>query len=217
MSKITRSGDAEQWVKWTDWAPFTIVFQLLEDSIMKKTVWTFGLISGGILSAMMFIAMLFKDQIGYDRGEVVGYTSMVLAFLLIFFGVRSYRDNVLGGTIRFGRAFAAGALIAVVASVCYVATWEVVYYTMMPDYLTKYEEHALDKARANGESAIAIEQKKAQLDKLTELYRNPAINAAITFLEPSPVALVVALVTAGVLSRRKKVETSEGGVMVGAV
>ena len=52
------------------------------------------------------------DAIGFDRGEIIGYTSMVLAFLLIFFGVRSYRDNVAGGTVRFGRAFAVGALIA---------------------------------------------------------------------------------------------------------
>ena len=43
---------------------------------------------------------------------VIGYTTMVIAFLLIFFGVRSYRDNVAGGTVRFGRAFAVGALIA---------------------------------------------------------------------------------------------------------
>ena len=61
----------------------------------------------------------------------------------------------------------------------------------------------LDKARANGASEEAIAQKKAELDKFAELYDNPAINAAITFLEPLPVALIVALVSAGVLSRRK--------------
>ena len=42
---------------------------------------------------------------------------MVVAFLLIFFGIRSYRDNVAGGSVGFGRAFAVGALIALVASV----------------------------------------------------------------------------------------------------
>ena len=62
----------------------------------------------------------------------------------------------------------------------------------------------LDKARADGESEEAIAEKKAEMDKFAELYKNPAINAAITFLEPLPVALVVALVSAGVLSRRRK-------------
>ena len=118
---------------------------------MKRTVLTFGLISGAILSAMMLITLHFQDAIGFDKGEIVGYTTMVVAFLLIFFGVRSYRDNVAGGTVRFGRAFAVGALIGAVASLCYVATWEVVYFKFTPDFTTKYQAHLLDKARASGE------------------------------------------------------------------
>ncbi|HEU4454352.1 MAG TPA: DUF4199 domain-containing protein, partial [Longimicrobium sp.] len=76
---------------------------------MKKTVWTFGLISGGILSAMMLLTIPFMDEIGFDRGVVIGYATMVAAFLLVFFGVRSYRDNVAGGEVGFGRALAVGS------------------------------------------------------------------------------------------------------------
>lgn len=171
---------------------------------MKKTVLTFGLISGAILSAMMIITMPFHDAIGFDRGMIVGYTTMVLAFLLVFFGVRSYRDNVAGGTVRFGRAFAVGALIAAVASLCYVATWEVMFFGgIAPDYLEKYQVHILAKERAKGQTEEAIARKKAELDDFAEMYKNPAINAAYTFLEPLPVALVIALVSAGVLSRRR--------------
>jgi hypothetical protein len=176
---------------------------------MKKTVLTFGLISGAILSAMMLVTIPFQDAIGFDRGEIIGYTTMVLAFLLIFFGVRSYRDTVAGGTVGFGRAFAVGGLIAVVASLCYVATWEVIYFKFAPDFMTKYQAHVLEKARAKGESAEAIATKKAELDRYAELYKNPAINAAVTFLEPLPVALIFSLAAAGVLSRRRKGRVGE--------
>ncbi len=172
---------------------------------MKKTVLTFGLISGAIISAMLLVTAHYRDAIGFDKGEVIGYTSMVLAFLLIFFGVRSYRDNVAGGTVGFGRAFAVGALIAVVASVCYVATWQVIYYKLAPDYAVKYQEHILAEARAEGQTEEAIARKKAKMDEFAEFYDKPAINAAITFIEPLPVALIVALVSAGVLSRRRAV------------
>jgi len=171
---------------------------------MKKIVLTFGLISGAILSGMMLITLPFHDAIGFDRSLILGYTSMVLAFLLVFFGVRSYRDNIGGGTVRFGRAFAVGALIAVVGSLCYVATWEVAFFTFAPDYLTKYQAHMLEKERAAGASEEAISLKKAEMDKFAVMYRNPAINAALTFVEPLPVGLIFALVSAGVLSRRKK-------------
>jgi len=171
---------------------------------MKKTVWTFGLISGGILSAMMLATIPFEDRIGFDRGEVIGYTTMVVAFLLIFFGIRSYRDNVAGGEVTFGRALAVGSLIAAIASVCYVATWEVIYYKLTPDFATKYQAYMVDQAKASGASQEAIDKKVAEAKKFTEMYKNPAINAAITFVEPLPVALVIALASAGILSRRRR-------------
>src|SRR5215217_5681998 len=123
---------------------------------MKRTVWTFGLISGVILSGMMLITIPFEDRIGYDRGEIIGYTTMVLASLLIFFGIRSYRENVAGGSVSFGRALAVGTLIVVISSICYVATWEVIYFKFAPDFLEKYQAHMIEKARANGASQEAI-------------------------------------------------------------
>ncbi len=170
---------------------------------MKRIVLTFGLIAGAIISGTFVLTLPFKDAIGFDRGAVIGNTSMVLAFLLIFFGVRSYRDNVAGGTVRFGRALAVGTLIAVVASVCYVATWEFIYFGMHSDYIEKYQAHMLEKAHARGDRPEAIARQQAEMQKFAKMYDNPAFNAAITFMEPMPVALVVAFVSAGVLSRRK--------------
>jgi hypothetical protein len=171
---------------------------------MKKIVLTFGLIAGAILSAMMVATLPFLDSIGFDRGEVIGYTSMIVAFLLIFFGVKSFRDNVAGGSVTFGRAFVVGVQIALVASVCYVATWQVIYYKLAPDFGEKYTAHVIEKARADGASEAEIAKEKADMEKFMELYKNPLVNIGMTFLEPLPVALVVALVSAGVLSRRRK-------------
>jgi hypothetical protein len=170
---------------------------------VNKTVLTFGLIAGAILSVMMLATLPFMDSIGFEYGEIIGYSSMVLAFLLTFFGIRSYRDNVAGGTVGFGRALVVGLLISAVAAACYVATWELIYFKLTPDFGAKFQAHLIEKARRNGESEEAIGRRKAELDRFVELYRNPAFNAAVTFLEPLPVAVVVSLVSAGVLSRRK--------------
>ena len=180
---------------------------------MKKTVVAFGSIAGVILSAMMLLTIPFQDRIGFENGEIIGYTSMVLAFLLIFFGVRSYRDNVAGGSISFGRALKVGALIAAVASGWYVATWQVIYYRISPDFMTRYQSYKLEEARAAGETEAQVAKRKADMEKFAKMYKNPAINAAITFLEPLPVALIMALVSAGLLSRRRKtVGEADGGI-----
>jgi hypothetical protein len=177
---------------------------------MKRTVWKFGLISGAVVSALMAATIPFQGENGFDHSLLVGYATMVLSFLLIYFGVRSYRDTVGKGTIGFGRALAVGSLIGLVASACYVATWEVMYFKFMPDFMTKYGAHELEKARAAGASEAALAQKKEELDKFEKMYQNPAVNVAYTFLEPLPVALLVALVSAGALSRRKRADLELG-------
>jgi len=75
---------------------------------MKKFVLTFGLIAGAMMSVMMLITIPLQERIGFDHGEVIGYTTMVLAFLMVFFGVRSYRDRVAGGSVSFVRASSSG-------------------------------------------------------------------------------------------------------------
>jgi hypothetical protein len=175
---------------------------------MQRIVLTFGLIAGAILSGMLLLALLFQDQIGFDRGATVGYTSMVLAFLMTFFGIRTYRDTVGGGQISFGRAFKVGILITLVATVCYVATWEVIYYKLAPDFSDKYAAHVIEKARASGATEEQLASRQAELAKFREMYRNPLINIAITLLEPLPVGLLFTLVAAGALSRKRRVGNS---------
>ena len=169
---------------------------------MKPIVWTFGLIAGGILAAMMALTIPFMDQIG-DKGEVIGYSTMILAFLMVYFGIRSYRDNVMAGAIGFGRAFKVGILITLIASACYVAAWEVIYRTVAPDFVEKYSARAIEKARSSGATEAQVEAKKNEMGKFKELYKNPVVNVGLTFLEVFPVGVVVVLVSAGVLSRRK--------------
>jgi hypothetical protein len=170
---------------------------------VKRIVLTFGLVSGALLSGMMLVSVPFMDRIGFDKGEVIGYTTMVLAFIMVFFGVRSYRDTVLDGTIGFGRAFQVGILITLISCVCYVATWQVIYYKMAPDFVEKYTAHVLDKARASGATDQQLAVQRAQMTKFMELYKNPLVNVAITFVEPFPVGLVITIVCAGILRRKR--------------
>ncbi len=169
---------------------------------MKRTVLTFGLISGAISSVMMLLTLPFMDRIGYDRGEIIGYSVIVLSFLLVFFGVRSYRDNVAGGTLGFGRALAVGLLITLVSCACYVATWQLVYRALTPDFLVKYTAHLIEKERAAGATPEQLQATAQRMAEFEKLYQNPIVNVAFTFLEPFPIGFLVSLITAGVLRRR---------------
>jgi len=169
---------------------------------MKKTVITFGLISGAILAAMMFATLPFLDRIGFDKGEVIGYTTMVVSFLMVFFGIRSYRENVGGGKIRFGRAIAVGILITVIACACYVVAWEIIYFKFMPDFADKYAAHVIEKVKASGASQIDIDARIQQMREFKAWYDNPFINAGISFLEPFWIGVIITAISAAILRKK---------------
>ncbi|MDB4890549.1 MAG: hypothetical protein JWL61_2404 [Gemmatimonadetes bacterium] len=168
---------------------------------MKRIVWTFGLISGAILSLMMAISMAFIGHIG-DKGMIIGYTTMVVSFLMVFVGIKTYRDNVLGGSIGFVRAFQVGILIAMIGSMCYVATWEVLFYGSSVG--EKVLAQMIEKEKTRGANQAENDANVAKMRKFHEQYHNPFINSALTFIEAFPVGLVITLVSAGVLSRKRK-------------
>jgi hypothetical protein len=172
---------------------------------MRKTILTFGLISGALSSLMMVATVPFLDKIGFDKGEYFGYTAIVLSFLLVFFGIRSYRDNVGNGQITFTKALAVGISITLISCIFYVVTWEVLYFHFLHDFMDKYGAYVVEKLKASGASPAAVQAQLQQLKKYKELYENPLFNAAITFIEPFPIGLVITLVSAAVL--RKKAQS----------
>lgn len=170
---------------------------------MRKIVLTFGLIAGAVMSLMMVIALPFQDQLGGGAGMAVGYASMVLASLMIYFGIRQYRDNVRGGSIGFGEAFKVGMLISLIAIVCYVITWEVVFNNFLPDFGEKYMAQMLERAREAGASAAELEAQAAEQAKFRETYKNNAlVRMGFTAMEPLPVVLMFSLASAGLLKKR---------------
>jgi hypothetical protein len=173
---------------------------------MKKTVLTFGVISGAVSSLLMLAMVPFIYRIGFDKGMIVGYTSIVVSLLLVPFGIRSYRENVGGGSITFGRAFAVGILITLISCICYVVAWEIVYFNFLPDFADKYTAYMIEKDRTSGASQQMIEATLQKMKSMKAMLDNPLIFAAIGFTEPFPVGLLITLISAAILRRKAKPE-----------
>ena len=171
---------------------------------MKKLVLTYGLISGAILGTLTSITvpLCLNGTIDMRHSQTLGYTMMALAFIAVFFGIRSYRDHHNGGNITFGRAFKVGILITLVTCAMYVIGWEIVYWGFLPDFGDKYAAYTLQKMAEDGATPAAIAEARANMETFKELYRNPFFNVGITFLEVFPVGLIVTLISAAILRRK---------------
>jgi Protein of unknown function (DUF4199) len=173
---------------------------------MKKTVLTFGLIAGLIISVLMDGSVLLASKIGSGHSMLLGYANMVASFLLVYFGIRSYRDNSLAGRISFGRAFACGILITLITTVCYVVTWEIIYFNFIPHFMDGYFAAQIHKVQASGLDPATTAARVAAIQHSQQLYQNPFVNMAYTFMEPLPVGLVITLISAAILRRKAPAE-----------
>ena len=59
-------------------------------------------------------------------------------------------------------AFGIGLLITLVASACYVTTWEVIYYWFAPDFAEKYGAYMLAQAREAGATEQELATRAAE-------------------------------------------------------
>lgn len=172
---------------------------------MKKIVIINGLIAGVIVSGMMLLSLpLMKSgTINYDKGMILGYASMVIALSVVFFGIKTYRDQEQNGSISFGQAFKVGILIAIIASLLYATTWEIYYNTAGSDFTEHYSKYYLDKMRSEGASESEIKEAQLEMEAFGEKYKNPVIRYAMTLMEIIPVGLIIALISAAILRRKE--------------
>lgn len=178
---------------------------------MKKIVLVYGIIAGLIVTVMMAFSTSYYCAKGdFEGGMIYGYSAMIIAFSMIFVGVKSFRDKHNGGMINFGKAFKIGLFISLIASTIYVIGWLINYYCFIPDFMDKYAVAMLNKSKASGISADELAKKAADMAQMKEWYKNPLFVILMTYVEILPVAVVVTLISALILKRTtpKQIQTN---------
>lgn len=176
---------------------------------MKKIVVTYGIIAGLITGGLMLVTMpLFvSGTVKMEHGLWIGYTGMVIALSLVFFGIKSFRDNYAGGNITFGRGFLVGLGITFIASLFYVIAWEITFARSGEWFMQQWSNSELDKLKSSGITGEELNLAKQNWEEFSQLYQNPLIRFGMTLMEIFPVGLVISLISAALL-RKKEFLTS---------
>lgn len=184
---------------------------------MRKIILTFGLIAGAFLSVFLTVtlAMWNSGTLNFDNGETVGYSGMLIAMSMVFFGIKSYRDRELKGVISFGKGFKTGIMISLIASVMYVGTWEVFVWVQPEEvaiFMDGYTEHMLEIARESGATQAEIDQQRTEMNDFKEMYKNPLVRWGVSLIEVFPVGLLVTLISAAILRRKETLPAQPAAV-----
>lgn len=173
---------------------------------MKKNIIIHGIIAGIIVSATMLFTVNYfshcEGSVDFNTSMLIGYASMLIAFSLVFVGIRNYRDKYNGGIISFGKAFKTGMMIVLIASTFYVIAWLIDYFFFIPDFMEKYSAHMLDELKAGGASQAELDTQAKEMARFSSMYKNPFFNAMMTYVEILPVGLIVTIISSLILKRK---------------
>jgi len=165
---------------------------------MGRIIAVYGVIAGITVAVLMRIAMMLFPE-GGTGGMVAGFASMIIALSLVFVGVKRYCDIELGGVIRFWKALGVGFGIAAIASLFYLAAWELYLYFTNYTFMEEYTRLAIQQAQQAGKSAAEISALAKDMDGFKDLYANPLTRMALTLTEILPVALLMPIISATLL------------------
>ena len=162
----------------------------------KRQISVYGVISGTII--IFGIIATIELDVAY---QWLGYLIMLIAFSAIYVATRQFRDDHQGGVLKFGRGFLFGLSITIVASLVYVAVWEI--YLIATDYgfISSYIDSLLESERAAGASEAELAALEEDMERFRQQYDSALFRIPLTFLEIFPVGLLVSIVSAALLKK----------------
>lgn len=168
---------------------------------MEKTILRFGvygIITIFLLSLLIWSLIGSMDDV---MGEIIGYSSMVLSLLFVYFGIQHFRDKENNGIVTFGKALLIGILISLIVSFAF-GILDVIYVKFInPDFMTDYYARNLEQLK-EALSAEEFEIKKAELESEKELFLNPFMHFFIMSMMVFVIGLIISLLSALILQRK---------------
>ncbi|OYU16473.1 MAG: DUF4199 domain-containing protein [Alphaproteobacteria bacterium PA4] len=171
---------------------------------MIRSIVGYGIAAGLVVGSILFgTTVIFQHDVPSPAiGMLIGYAGMLLAFSLIFAGVKRHRDTTLGGVIGFWPALALGLGITLVATVFYVLAWEAALAVTAMDFGAEYAGQMVAEAERSGATGTALARARAEAAQFASNYARPAWRMAVTATEILPVGVLVSLIAAAVLRSR---------------
>ena len=131
----------------------------------KVSVWKANLTNGLILglAGIVYSLVIYFLDLSFNKAQ--GLVFVLIQLILLFFLLKSYRDNYLHGQITYGQSFGAGVIICLYYAVIMTLFTYILYTVIDTGLLSKqlaFTEEAMMKKgtpQASIDAAMAIQSK----------------------------------------------------------
>ena len=152
---------------------------------MQSTIIKYGIYSCITAAVLFILGLVLGQEADFSTREVLGYASIVVSLLFVFFGIKHFRDRENGGAVSFKQALLLGLAISVLAGVG-VAVVDAIYTTFInPDFFDEFTQMMKDQGRE---------------DEIIEM--GSGMMAAIMFVTVFVIGFIISLLSALILQRK---------------
>jgi hypothetical protein len=134
--------------------------------------WKANLTNGLILALISIVYSLVMYFLDLTLNKAQGYVLLLIQIVVLFYLLKSYRDNFLHGQISYGQSVGAGVIIYLYSAILSSVFSYILYTIIDPGLVTKQLAMAEQAMRARGNIT------EAQIDtamKFTEKFMKPGI------------------------------------------
>ena len=103
----------------------------------KVSVWKANLTNGIVLGLISIVWTLVTYFMDLTFNRIVGLVYLVVVIVILYFMIKSYRDNMLGGYITYGQSVGAGVVIFLYLAVIAAVFTYILYKFIDPGLIDK--------------------------------------------------------------------------------
>lgn len=169
---------------------------------MKKTIKKYG-IYGFFSSLILFqIAFTIGESFPYSVQEILGYLTIVIALLFVFFAIKHYRDKENQGKLTLKNGILIGLTITFFVALG-SAIADYIYVTILyPDFVTDYSNYQLEKLKTTL-SANDFEVKRQEMMNNIKTIGRPEVMALVMFVTVIILGTIITLLSSLLLQNKK--------------
>lgn len=160
---------------------------------MDSTVnpWKANLTNGLILGliGVVFTLVLWFLDLTFNRNA--SYIFLLIAVFLLYYFIKSYRDNYLHGMITYGQSVGAGMIITVYQSIVAAIFGYLLYTVIDPELTEKSLAFAEEQIRATGKVPEDMIGKSIEMQRK---FMKPAIMAIFSIVGSLFFGLIMSLI-----------------------
>lgn len=156
------------------------------------SVWKANLTNGLILGLIGIVYSMIMYFFDLSFNQLQGWIFMLVQIVVLYFLVKSYRDNYLHGMISFGQSLGAGMVIflyyAIISAIFIYLLYTVIDANLLDKQLVYMEEQLLKRGLPQEAIDMSMEIQKKIL--------KPAIMAPVSILGSMFQGLIMSLIVA---------------------